>query len=82
MEKIIGFLMIIILLFAGCTNHKAGSIAIIGGVNGPTAIFVLGKVKWVPIIAAIIVVIIVIAIIYFTKRKNNSFHFINVSFPA
>ena len=81
MEKIIGFLMIIILLFAGCTNHKAGSIAIIGGVDGPTAIF-LGKVKWVPIIAAIIVVIIVIAIIYFTKRKNNSFHFINVSFPA
>lgn len=74
--------MIIILLFAGCTNHKAGSIAIIGGVDGPTAIFVLEKVKWVPIIAAIIVVIIVIAIIYFTKRKNNSFHFINVSFPA
>lgn len=70
MKKIIGFLMTIILLFAGCTNHGAGSAAIIGGADGPTAIFVLGKVKWVPIIAAIIVVIIVIAIIYFTKRKK------------
>ena len=57
---------------SGCNNEPA-TIGIIGGADGPTAIFVTSKIDW-PIVYGLIGVIIAIAlitlIVYLNKKKK------------
>lgn len=64
------------LLFAfclgGCSN-EAASVGIIGGADGPTAIFVTSNIHWPSVyglIGVIIVTILVALIIYLRKKKK------------
>ena len=60
------------LCLGGC-NNKAASIGIIGGADGPTAIFVTSKINWPSVyglIGVIIVTILVALIIYLKKKKK------------
>lgn len=74
MKKLMGLVssLIIALCFVGC-NNEASSIGIIGGADGPTAIFVTSKIHWPSVyglIAAIIVAILIAVIIYLSKKKK------------
>jgi len=66
------FSLIIPLCLSGCNNEPA-TIGIIGGADGPTAIFVTSKIDW-PIVYGLIGVIIAIAlitlIVYLNKKKK------------
>ena len=64
--------LIFALCLGGC-NNKATSIGIIGGADGPTAIFVTSKINWLSIcalIGVIVAAILVTIIIYFNKKKK------------
>ena len=63
------FLFVIALCLSGCSK-EAASIGIIGGADGPTAIFVTSNVNWLNIgifLAAVIVAILVVVMI--RKKK-------------
>ena len=54
-------------------NNNAIAIAIIGGVDGPTSVFVAGKLNSVLVsilLIAIGVVMLIVAIIFYLKRKR------------
>ena len=71
MKKLILTLASMMLLLTGCANKGADSIAVIGGADGPTAIFVTVKTNWFVMVAGIAAIIIIIAaIIYFIRRKK------------
>ncbi len=66
------FSLILALCLGGC-NNKAASIGIIGGADGPTAIFVTSKINWPSVcglICVMIVTILVAVIIYLNKKKK------------
>ena len=66
------FLLAFVLCLAGCSS-EATSIGIIGGADGPTAIFVTSNVNWLSIcglIAAILVIVLVVLTIYRHKKKK------------
>ena len=71
MKKLITFAFSLIcpLCLGGC-NNKAASIGIIGGADGPTAIFVTSKINWPSIfeLLGVIIVILVSLIIYLNKK--------------
>ena len=61
-----------VLCLGGCSS-KAASIGIIGGADGPTAIFVTSKISWMSVccvIGALIVAVLVALIIYRSKKKK------------
>ena len=72
MKKPMVFLLIaVFLLFlAGCGN-QAATIGIIGGADGPTAIFVTSGTNWLNLwsLTGIIVVIILVALFLWRRKK-------------
>lgn len=72
MKKIIVFLSVLLsLVFTGCSNEDA-SIGIIGGADGPTAIFVSSSVNWWSIIIeAVIIIAVIVAVILYIKRRKK-----------
>ena len=73
MKKLISFVFTLIfsLCLGGC-NNESTSIGIIGGADGPTALFVAPQINW-PSIFGLIGVIIVIMIalfVYLNKKKK------------
>ena len=65
---IVAVLIVLILSLVGCGN-EAASIGIIGGADGPTAIFVTSGTNWVSILGVIAVAIFVAVLIYRNKKK-------------
>ena len=61
-------LLVLALSLVGCGN-EAASIGIIGGADGPTAIFVTSGTNWVSILGVIAVAIFVAVLIYRNKKK-------------
>ena len=61
-------LLVLVLPLIGCGN-EAASIGIIGGADGPTAIFVTSGANWPSILGAIVVAILVAVLIYRNKKK-------------
>ena len=71
MRKLITFILtfVSLLCLSGCHN-EAASIGVIGGADGPTAIFVTGNTNWLSVggfLAAVIVAILVVVMI--RKKK-------------
>ena len=62
----------IAICFGGC-NTEADSIGIIGGADGPTAVFVSSNIEWLEIfgIIGLIAVAVLIVLIICRKRKNK-----------
>ena len=74
MKKLMIFVssFIFILCLGGC-NNEASSIGIIGGADGPTAIFVTSQIRWLNVcrlISVIIVAILIAVIVYLNKKKK------------
>ncbi len=60
------------LTLIGCvqTANADGSVAIIGGADGPTSIFVTSNFPLIPILlSAFIVLTVIVAVLYFKMRK-------------
>ena len=74
MKKLIIFVssLILVLCLGGCSK-EASSIGIIGGADGPAAIFVTSQIQWMSVcklILVIIVAILIAVIIYHNKKKK------------
>ena len=65
---IVAVLLLLILSLVGCAN-EAASIGIIGGADGPTAIFVTSGTNWLSILGVIVVAILVVVLIHRNKKK-------------
>ena len=68
---IVTVLIAFIMSLVGCGN-KAASIGIIGGADGPTAIFVTSGASWLnicSILGVIVAAILVVVLIYRNKKK-------------
>lgn len=65
------FLFIFPLYLSGC-NNEAASIGVIGGADGPTAIFVTSKMNWLGVcgLIGVIIVAALVALIYHSKKKK------------
>ena len=61
-------LLVFLLSLAGCGN-EAASFGVIGGADGPTAIFVTSGTNWLSILGVIVVAIFVVVLIYRNKKK-------------
>ena len=61
-------LIVLVISLVGC-GREAASIGIIGGADGPTAIFVTSGANWLSILGAIVVAILVAVLIYRNKKK-------------
>ena len=69
---IVVLLLAFVMRLAGCGN-EAASIGIIGGADGPTAIFVTSGTNWLnicSILGVIVVAILVAVLIYRNKNKK------------
>lgn len=72
MKKISLFLLTLTALFVGCAKNDAASVGIIGGADGPTAVFVTTYLNWFDIACIIVgVIAIIAAIIYFVKKRKQ-----------
>lgn len=74
MKKLITsfFIFVSVLYLVGCSK-EAASIGIIGGADGPTAIFVTSNVNWLStcgLVGIIIVTILIVLMIYRNKKKK------------
>ena len=74
MKKLLVFIssLILVLCLGGC-NNTAASIGIIGGADGPTAVFVTSQINWPSIcglIGVVIVTVVVAIIVYLNKKKK------------
>ena len=70
--RVFVFSFMVTLCLGGC-NHRAASIGIIGGADGPTAVFIASKVNWPSIyrlLGAIIMTVLVVLLIYRNKKKK------------
>ena len=58
--------------FSGCSN-RAASIGVIGGADGPTAVFVSSGIGWshVVLLLGIVIIAVVAALIIHHRRKNK-----------
>lgn len=66
------FSFIIPLCLGGCSN-EAASIGVIGGADGPTAIYLTSKIDWLSVyglIGVIIVTALVAFIVHLNKKKK------------
>ena len=74
MKKFITFILTFVFAIAlgGC-NMQSDSIGIIGGADGPTAVFVSSNINWLGIfgIVGLIVVAVLITLFICRKRKNK-----------
>ena len=74
MKKLIAFVLasVCVLSLIGCSSESA-SVGIIGGADGPTAIFVASNINWLFVcgfIGIIVVAILVALFIYRNKKKK------------
>ena len=65
---IVAVLIVLILSLVGCGN-EAASIGIIGGADGPTAIFVTSNTNWLSVLGVMVVAVLVVVLIYRSKKK-------------
>lgn len=68
-----GLIMLMMLLLMGC-RHDATSVGIIGGADGPTAIFIASEASnnlLLLIVGVIIVVLLISIAIFLIKRKKK-----------
>ena len=65
------FLFIFPLCLSGC-NNEAASIGVIGGADGPTAIFLTSKINWLSVcgLIGVIIVAALVVLIYHNKKKK------------
>ena len=73
MKKLMVFVLLLACAFlVGCSN-EAANIGIIGGADGPTAVFVSSGANWMSIVGVIgiIIVIILVAFIMYRKKKKK-----------
>ena len=73
MKRLAIFLLIFVfvLCLAGCSK-EAASIGIIGGADGPTAIFITSNINWLQVcgwIGVMVVAVVVALMIYRNKKK-------------
>lgn len=62
--------MVVLSLLCGCTANKSASVGIIGGADGPTAVFVTGTLgSWV-IPLLVVILLLLVAIFLYRKRKH------------
>ena len=68
--KVFVWMAAVMLLLAGCGN-KAATIGIIGGADGPTAIFVSSGTSWMNLwgLAGIVAAIVLIAVFLYGRKK-------------
>lgn len=71
--QLCGMLAVLTVFLSGCRDSDAAAVGIIGGADGPTAIYIATKNSWWDIVVPIVVVILIIIglIIYFKKRKRK-----------
>ena len=73
MKKLIAFVLalVCVLSLIGCSSESA-SVGIIGGADGPTAIFVTSNINWLYVCGfiGIVVAILVALFIYRNKKKK------------
>ena len=72
MKKFISFVLLFVLAISlvAC-GHEAASVGIIGGADGPTAIFITSETNWLRIsglIGLIVVTILVVFMIYHRRK--------------
>ena len=74
MKKLIAFVLalVCVLSLIGCSSESA-SVGIIGGADGPTAIFVTSNINWLYVCGfiGIIVVAILVALFIYRKKKRK-----------
>ena len=74
MKKIISFVssFAFAMCLAGCGKEPA-SVGIIGGADGPTAIFVASNINWLNIFAfiGVAIVAVLVALIIYRNKKNK-----------
>ena len=74
MKKLIVFILTFVsVICLGCCNTESDSIGIIGGADGPTAVFVTSNINWAEIfcVIGIITVAVFVVLILCRKRKNK-----------
>lgn len=64
------FISLLFLLFSGCSK-KPASIGIIGGSDGPTAIFITGSKTWFFISSIIALTFIIVLIIFIISKRRR-----------
>ena len=74
MKKLINFVssLILVLCLGGCSK-EASSVGIIGGADGPTAMFLTSQIQWINVcklISVVIVAILIAVIIYLNRKKK------------
>ena len=74
MKKLIIFVssLILALCLGGCSK-EASSVGIIGGADGPTAMFLTSQIQWINVcklISVVIVAVLIAVIIYLNRKKK------------
>ena len=74
MKKLIIFVssLILVLCLGGCSK-EASSVGIIGGADGPTAMFLTSQIQWINVcklISVVIVAVLIAVIIYLNRKKK------------
>lgn len=72
MKKLMAFILTLVfaICFVGC-NTQADSIGIIGGADGPTAVFVSSDIDWLQIIGFIGITAVAVFAVLIIWRKNK-----------
>ena len=72
MKKLMAFILTFIsaMCFCGC-NTKSDSIGIIGGADGPTAVFVSSDINWLGIFGIIGVIAVAVFVVLIICRKKK-----------
>lgn len=70
MKKLSGIMMALVCVLTGCSNDDAASAAVIGGSDGPTAVFVAGKVDYMEIMMPILIVVVILVLIFWIKKRK------------
>ena len=68
-KGILSILFFLVLCLSGCSN-EAASIGVIGGADGPTAIFVTGNTNWLNISGFLAAVIVAILVVVMIRKKK------------
>jgi len=56
-------------LFNSSRNSEAGAIGIIGGADGPTAIFILSKINWLPVLLIMSEIVLGAVLLFRISKK-------------
>ena len=72
MKKLVAFFFALVCMLGllGCSSESA-SIGIIGGADGPTAIFVTSNINWLHVCGLIGIVVAVLVVLYIYRNKKK-----------